>query len=128
MTAEEPRSAGRVAMVASVLLSVMLAFALMPHAALADTSYQASDNEAVAQVMELIKALPAVDEQTEADNDQVLAAQSAYKALSAEDQTAIDAMEGRDGQSLGRDLETAVWTMYSLTPSEDTSTALSAGT
>lgn len=128
MVTEEPRSVGRVAMVASVLLSVMLAFALMPHAALADTSYQASDNEAVAQVMELIKALPAVDEQTEADNDQVLAAQSAYKALSAEDQTAIDAMEGRDGQSLGRDLETAVWTMYSLTPSEDTSTALSAGT
>ncbi len=135
MTAEEPRSAGRVAMVASVLVSVMLAFALMPHAALADTSYQASDDEAVAQVAELVKALPAVDEQTVADNDQVSAAQAAYEALSADDQAAVDAAVerdgqplGRDGQSLGRDLETAVWNMRTLMPIEDTTTTLPAGT
>ena len=83
------------------------------------------------KVKEMISKLPNCTDVTEADREQIEAAEAAYSALSAEDQAALDKEVGtyayNSAQPYGRVLEVALWGLWSYNAVDD-STALPDGT
>lgn len=86
------------------------------------------ESVSVEQVIEAINGLSADPrDYTKADVDRIEAIQADFESLSAEDQAVVDSTNhASDGQSCGRVLESAVWTVRSFTT--DTSTTLAPGT
>jgi len=85
----------------------------------------------IEKVKELISRLPNCTDVTEADREQIEAAEAAYSTLSAEDQAALDKEVGtyayNSAQPYGRVLEVALWGLWSYN-AVDNSTALADGT
>lgn len=96
------------------------------HATFVSTQAQASVDE----VEEMIKALPADPTEYKAsDAERVLAAEAAFNTLSEEDRATLDSKTSHpdSGQSLGRVLEIAIWSVKSYAE-VDNSTTLGDGT
>ena len=94
------------------------------------TPVLAADAKTVDEVRAEIQALSAdARDYTAADRERVEAIQADFNALSAEDQAVLDAECSHDGtgQPLGRVLESALWTVWSFDPA-DNSTTLPDGT